>query len=119
MEILYIHDIEIERLNGLIPNLLYNKLIKYQIKNIKELLEIDIEEFRNKGGVGSQAVDLLIEFKDKIEQNPDIILKEYESKIYQKIYIDQDSELGMIPIKELKDLIGNKVFNKLLCSSLG
>ena len=68
-------DYSIDHIKDNIDNKLFLKLKRLDVVTIKDLIELDIDFFKNQRGVGENAVNLLIQLKEYIVKNEDRVLK--------------------------------------------
>ncbi|MCF8369454.1 MAG: hypothetical protein K9G76_10465 [Bacteroidales bacterium] len=62
-------EILIENIKEEIPSLLTAKLETFDIKNLEEVLSIDIDEFSQRRGIGKTVIDKLCEFQKQIRND--------------------------------------------------
>ena len=73
-------DYSIDHIKDYVDNKLFLKLKRLDVDTIKDLLELDVDFFKNQRGVGENAVNLLIQLKEYIVKNEDRVLKYVQDK---------------------------------------
>ena len=73
-------DYSIDHVKDYVDNKLFLKLKRLDVDTIKDLIELDIDFFKNQRGVGENAVNLLIQLKEYIVKNEDRVLKYVQEK---------------------------------------
>ena len=68
-------DYSIDHIKDYVDNKLFLKLKRLDVVTIKDLIELDVDFFKNQRGVGENAVNLLIQLKEYIVKNEDRVLK--------------------------------------------
>lgn len=112
MENQAIERIKLSKVKSMIPNLLYNKLEMLGINDVKGVLDLNIDEFSEGKGIGKKAVSQLVDFHFLISNEPERLLEKYENNISNSIEIEEESDLGKVPLADISELIGNKLINK-------
>ena len=107
-----INKIKLSKVKSMIPNLLYNKLEVIGKEDIKGVLELDISDFSKGKGIGKKAVKQFVAFHYLILHEPERLLEKYEENISNSIEIDEESDLGKVPLADISELIHNKLINK-------
>ena len=107
-----INRIKLSKVKSMIPNLLYNKLEVIGKEDIKGVLELDISDFSKGKGIGKKAVKQFVAFHYLILHEPERLLEKYEENISNSIEIDEESDLGKVPLADISELIHNKLINK-------
>jgi len=73
-------DYSIDHIKDYVDNKLFLKLKRLDVDTIKDVLELDVDFFKNQRGVGENAVNLLIQLKEYIVKNEDRVLKYVQDK---------------------------------------
>ena len=73
-------DYSIDYIKDYVDNKLFLKLKRLDVVTIKDLIELDLDFFKNQRGVGENAVKLLIQLKEYIVKNEDRVLKYVQDK---------------------------------------
>jgi len=73
-------DYSIDHIKDYVDNKLFLKLKRLDVDTIKDLLELDVDFFKNQRGVGENALNLLIQLKEYIVKNEDRVLKYVQDK---------------------------------------
>lgn len=73
-------DYSIDHIKDYVDNKLFLKLKRLDVVTIKDLIELDVDFFKNQRGVGENAVNLLIQLKEYIVKNEGRVLKYVQDK---------------------------------------
>ena len=73
-------DYSIDHIRDYVDNKLFLKLKRLDVETIKDLIELDLDFFKNQRGVGENAVNLLIQLKEYIVKNEDRVLRYVQDK---------------------------------------
>ena len=98
----------IDLIKDFINNKLFLKLKRLEILSIRDLIELDVDFFKDQKGVGENATNQLIQLKEYIEKNEGRVLK----------YVQEKTEIKTIPkeYSELNFLVQISSIVKTYCS---
>ena len=98
----------IDLIKDFINNKLFLKLKRLEILSIRDLIELDVDFFKDQKGVGENATNQLIQLKEYIEKNKGRVLK----------YVQEKTEIKTIPkeYSELNFLVQISSIVKTYCS---
>ncbi len=102
--------IKITRLEGFLPNILYNKLTQYKFKTVNDAKYLSHRRFLDLPGVGYKSLDQLKEFQEMIKNNPEKIIKYVQTDIGG----DDVSGKDNIRLKDIRNRISPLLYRKLL-----
>jgi hypothetical protein len=91
-----IDAIELTYLKELIPNILYNKLIELKLTTIGQIRSISIEDFQKHRSVGKATINNLLEFKDLIENNNELLLQTYNHNCLKLLPINYQEDTNLL-----------------------
>ena len=89
-------EYSIDHIKDYIDNKLFLKLKRLDVETIKDLIELDIDFFKNQKGVGENAVNLLIQLKEYILKNEVRVLKYIQEKTNIITIPKEDSESNFL-----------------------
>ena len=89
-------EYSIDHIKDYIDNKLFLKLKRLDVETIKDLIELDIDFFKNQKGVGENAVNLLIQLKEYILKNEVRVLKYVQEKTNIITIPKEDSESNFL-----------------------
>ena len=89
-------EYSIDHIKDYIDNKLFLKLKRLDVESIKDLIELDIDFFKNQKGIGENAVNLLIQLKEYIGKNEERVLKYVQEKTNIITIPKEDSESNFL-----------------------
>lgn len=95
-----IKDIELKYIKEIIPNILYIKLERYNIKTIDDIESLENNEFRKLPYIGKRVDNLFSEFKTFIQNNTEEIKSIYRKNVPKSIPISFTEELNILQLIE-------------------
>ncbi len=107
-----LNKIEISQIADIIPNLLLKKLLKLEILNAHDILQIDISIFTNNKGIGSKVKFQLIELQNWIQENHENLLEAIKKTDNYIIDLDKNPELKKIEFSKISSLLPKKLLSK-------
>jgi hypothetical protein len=103
-------EIEIELIEDIFPNLLFNKLKLLGLKTINEFVSFPVEEFAKTKTVGQKAIDLFTQFKEKVTTEPEYF---YEAYLKKTTYLKLPSNIEDLATISFLELFKNVVIEYL------
>lgn len=109
-----LEEISISNIKGLIPSLLYKKLVRFEIRTVQGVIDLDIHKFSKFKGIGTRAVTQLFELQKFIKHSGDELLKSIDRDVLPILSsLTIDSKYLAIEFSYIEELMPRKLLLKL------